>query len=65
MQYKIVAYRGKVNSVIDLKDSVIPVGSCYVGDDLFIIGLDPLEERHLSEEETVKEEHIGEPLHGD
>ncbi len=56
MQYRIVAYKGKVNSIIDLKDNVIPVGSCYVGEDLFIIGLDPLEERHLSEEEPEKEE---------
>ena len=54
MQYKVVAYRCKVNSIIDLKDNVIPVGTCYVGDDLFVIGLDPVEERHLSEEEEDK-----------
>ncbi len=59
MQYRIAAHKCKVGGMIDLKDDIIPVGSILIGEDLFIICLDPLEERKLSEEEPSKEEPSG------
>lgn len=52
MEYRITAYRGKVNSVVDLKDDVIAVGVVTLpgSEDLFIVCLDPLEEKSLAEE---------------
>lgn len=58
MQYRVAAYKCKVNSVIELSDNITPVGAVYVGDDLFIICLDPLEERHLPEAEEKEEEKV-------
>lgn len=56
MRYRIDAYKGKINSVIELSDDMIPVGAVYIGDDLFVIVLDPLDERNLPEAESIKEE---------
>ncbi len=56
MQYKISAYKGKVNSIIELKDSTIPVGSIQTGEDLFIICLEPIEARELAHADDEEEE---------
>ncbi len=56
MQYRITAYRGKVNSVVDLKDNIITAGVVVLpgSDDLFIICLDPIEAKGLAEETEKK-----------
>jgi len=64
MRYRIDAFRGKVNSVIELSDDMVPVGAVYIGEDLFIIVLDPLDERTLPEEEATKGETEEEKLAG-
>jgi len=56
MQYRVDAYKCKINSVIELSDDMIPVGTVYIGEDLFVIVLDPLEERRLPEEDLKAEE---------
>ena len=56
MRYRIDAFKGKVNSVIELSDDMIPVGAVYIGEDLFIIVLDPLDGRTLPEEKAVEGE---------
>ncbi len=56
MQYKVTAHKCKVGSVIDLNDSMVPAGTISIGEDLFIITLEPLEERRLPEEEVSESE---------
>lgn len=56
MQYRDIAYKCRVHSVIDLKDDVVPVGVVQAGEDLFVICLDPLEERRLAEEVEKEKE---------
>lgn len=51
MNYRVSAYKCKVNSIISLEDNIVPVGSVYEQGDLFIMCLEPLEERHLPEED--------------
>lgn len=55
MQYRVAAFKCKVNSMIDLKDDMVPVGVIQTGEDLFVICLDPLEERKLPEEKAEEE----------
>ncbi len=56
MQYRVEAYKCKVNSVIELDDNMIPVGAFYDPPDLYIISLNPIEEKKLPEEPENKEE---------
>ena len=73
MQYRVEAFKCKVNGVIELQDDIIPVGSFYEGGELFIICLDPLEVKKLpgedddekekvEKEKTSEEEEAGEKL---
>lgn len=56
MQYRVAAFKCKVNSIIELEDKAVPLGAFYDGGDLYVICLDPLEEKKLPEEEETKEE---------
>ena len=60
MDYRIEAFKCKVNTVITLEDDMIPVGSVYIGGELFIIALDPLQERKLPEEDYEKKLPVSE-----
>lgn len=51
MQYRVAAFKCKVNSVIELTDDMIPLGAIYDSGDLYVICLDPIEEKKLPEEE--------------
>lgn len=53
MKYKVVAYHAKVNTLLELKEGVIPAGVVYPtsSNELFIICLEPLEKTELPEEE--------------
>ena len=51
MEYRVSAYKCKVKSIIDLEDNIVPVGAFYDSGDLYVIALEPLEEKHLPEEE--------------
>ncbi len=51
MQYRVMAFKCKVNSIIDLEDNMEPAGAFYEGGDLFVIALEPLEEKKLPEAE--------------
>ncbi len=55
MQYRVTAHKCKVGSMIDLGDTQVPLGTIYEGGDLFVICLDPLEERKLPEEKKEEE----------
>lgn len=55
MQYRVMAYKCKVNSVLDLADDMVPLGAFYDPPDLYVICLEPLEEKKLPEEGTDKE----------
>jgi len=59
MQYRVEAYKCRVNSVLELEDDMIPVGTVQVRADLFVICLDPLEERKLAEEKSEEEKEPG------
>ena len=51
MQYRVIAFKCKVNDIIELGNSMVPLGSFYEGGELFIICLEPLEPVHLPGEE--------------
>jgi len=51
MQYRVMAYKCKVNSLVELGDNMTAVGSFYEGGELFLICLEPLEPMHLPGEE--------------
>lgn len=70
MEYRVDAYKTKINDVIEIGDEMIPVGSFYEGGTLFVIVLDPLGPKNLpekiypedeDEEEQEKREHKVEP----
>ena len=57
MQYKVVAFRTRVNSLIELKDNVVPAGVILpaTSDEMFIVCLEPIEDRKLPEAESDEE----------
>jgi len=61
MKYKVVAYRAKVNSLLELEEGVIAAGVIYPtsSDELFIVCLVPLQKVELPEEEGKEKESSG------
>lgn len=58
MDYRIGAYKCKVNSVVSLDEGEKPVGVIQVDEWMYLVTVDPLEERKLPEEDL--EQDVGE-----
>jgi len=56
MRYRIVAYKAKVGSEITVENDRVPLGVFYEAGELYIVYLQPLEEKILPEEKLKESE---------